>query len=139
VKKTILLQMLLVILAARGLPPDALTPWRTWVTFKHYARLVDEVPDPGVSVQLIHVPSAGESRLFLLRQAVEPCPRGLEPIGGMVCERAFPLQRRRSDWALWSFDLPSFDRFVDLAEQTPAFTELLLMEPLRTAVYWETA
>ncbi len=44
--------MLLSLLANKGLAGEALDPWRGWVTFKEYARLVDEVPDPGISVQL---------------------------------------------------------------------------------------
>ncbi len=39
-----LLPMLLGLLAARGLAPEALDPWRAWVIFKHYARVVDETP-----------------------------------------------------------------------------------------------
>ena len=47
-----LLHMLLALLATRGLMPETLDPWRGWVAFKRYARLVNEVPDPGVSVQI---------------------------------------------------------------------------------------
>jgi hypothetical protein len=48
----ILLEMLLLALAAHGLGPTALDPWRGWVVFKEFARAAAEAPDPGVSVQV---------------------------------------------------------------------------------------
>jgi hypothetical protein len=62
-----LLQLLLTLLATNGLAPEALTPWRSWVLFKQFVRTVDELPDPGVSVQ-ISAPSPEIVRVSLVRQ-----------------------------------------------------------------------
>jgi len=50
----LLLETLVLALAAQGLGPEGLDPWRGWVVFKHFAREVAETPDPGVSVQVTH-------------------------------------------------------------------------------------
>ena len=47
-----LLHTLIVLLAAQGLIPEMVDPWRGWVVFKQFMRQVDETPDPGVSVQI---------------------------------------------------------------------------------------
>ncbi|MGH7357790.1 MAG: hypothetical protein ACREON_02990 [Gemmatimonadaceae bacterium] len=139
-KSGLLLQMLLVALGARGLAPEAMDPWRAWVTFKHYARVVDEVPDPGVSVQLARLPDESQAKLFFLRQMVAVHEERLEPVGGVVCEFTFDAPTSRgSDWALWSFDYPSFARFVDRVEQEPDFQDLIVSRPLRSSVHWESA
>jgi hypothetical protein len=53
-----LLQLLLTLLAAHGLAREALAPWRSWMLFKQFVRTVDELPDPGVSVQITAPSSA---------------------------------------------------------------------------------
>lgn len=80
-----LLPMLLGLLAARGVAPDAMDPWRGSLVFKQYARIMDEVPDPGVSVQLIRHGDETASPVFL-RQVLEQAADRLEPVGGTVCE-----------------------------------------------------
>jgi hypothetical protein len=40
-----LLGLLLTLLAARGLAPEALDPWRAWVVFKEFARASAEDTD----------------------------------------------------------------------------------------------
>lgn len=134
-----LVTALLGILAARGMTADAIDPWRGWIAFKHFARVVAEVPDPGVSVQLL--PQAdGSASLMFLRQVVEGNAEGLEPIGGVVCELRFPAGAvKRRGWEFWSFDHPTFERFVDRVEQHPPFADLVLRRPEWSAVYWEDA
>jgi hypothetical protein len=135
-----LFQMLLTILAGRGLAPEALDPWRAWVAFKQYVRLVDEAPDPGISVQLTRNRRAGALKLLLLRQAVEPVDNWLEPAGGVVVELTFDDQGMSGpDLEFWSFDYGSFERFVDVVEQTPAIADLLTQAPRSSEVYWEDA
>lgn len=135
-----LLAALLGVFAARGLGPEALDPWRGWVAFKHFAREVAEQPDPGVSVQIVSLGDRLPVRLFYLRQVLAPEGSTLEPIGGVACEFWFaPRSRTPPDWDAWSFDSPTFDRFVDLVEQHPLFAELLTTRPLQTAVFWEDA
>ncbi len=117
----ILLQLLLLGLAARGLAPETLDPWRGWVAFKQYARVADEIPDPGVSVQLTRTEDEHTVKVLFVRQEVEWGTDWLEPVGGVVCEFTFPLERARAaDWELWSFD---YLRFVDDKE------DLLLIGP----------
>lgn len=137
---TFLLQMLLTVLASRGLVPDALDPWRGWVAFKQYARLVDEAPDPGVSVQITPDPKQRVVRLYLLRQVVERDEEWLEPCGGVVCEFTFDAtEGPREAWECWSFDASSFERFVDRVELHPQFADLMTHRPVASAVYWEEA
>lgn len=138
-KSAYLVAALLSILAARGLDAETLDPWRGWVAFKQFAREVSEEPDPGVSVQLFHV-ADGEVRLAFVRQVLEPVGDRLEPIGGVVCDFTFALRRRpMRDWRVWSFDYASFNRFVDVVEQHPGVSDLLVTRPLDSAVYWEEA
>lgn len=133
-----LLATLLALLGTRGLAPDALDPWRGWVTFKQFAREVAEHPDPGVSVQLTSLPDRAGIRLYFLRQVLAPEADRLEPVGGVVCEFVFPPRDRAPvDWDAWSFDFPTFERFVDLVEQHPAFAAVLTERPIATDVYWE--
>ncbi len=136
-----LLQLLLALLTTRGLAPETLDPWPGWLEFKRYARLVDEVPDPGVSVQITRSPRRGHVKLFYVRQAVEPDEdHWLEPVGGVICEFTFPAGSvRQSEWELWSFECPTLERFVDRVEQHPDFADLMTRTPLRSAVYWEDA
>ena len=134
-----LLSVLLLTLAAHGLEPDALDPWRGWVAFKEYARAVHEEHDPGVSVQFTRDTEAGHTRLLFLRQAMRTDSEGgLTPVGGVVCEFTFPWSERSvSSWDRWSFDYATFERFVDIVEQEPDFQDLIVTRPLRSAVYWE--
>ena len=135
-----LLQMLLTILAGHGLAPEALDPWRAWVSFKQYVRVVDEVPDPGVSVQLTRDRHAKTVSLILLRQVVEADEDWLGPVGGVVVELTFEeADSSGPDREFWSFDFGSFERFVDVVEQTPALTDRFLRAPVRSAVYWQEA
>jgi len=134
-----LLATLLALLAARGLGPEALDPWRGWVVFKQFAREVAEQPDPGVSVQITS-PSPGDVRLYFLRQILEPRGDRLEPIGGVVCEFSFARHLRPPrDWTAWSFDHPTFETFVDTVEQHAAFADLVTERPVDSGVYWQDA
>jgi hypothetical protein len=132
--------MFLTLLSARGLAREALDPWRAWVVFKQYARCVDETPDPGVSVQITRDQGSAEATLFLIRQVLEPQDHWLEPVGGVVCELTFtdpPATVRSAEF--WTFDTPTFERFVDLVEGDPGFADLIARRPSSSAVYWEEA
>lgn len=136
----VLLAALLGIFAARGLSSDALDPWRSWIAFKQFAREYQEQPDPGLSVQVAPDGDRRPVRLFLVRQILVPKDDRLEPIGGVACEFEFaPRRWTPRAWAEWSFDHPSFDRFVDAVEQYPLFADLLVTRPIRTGVYWQDA
>lgn len=135
-----LLATLMALLAARGLSPETLDPWRSWISFKQFAREVAEVPDHGVSVQITSVGRSDAVRMYFLRQVLSPEGNRLEPVGGVVC--AFTFQARRaptSDWEAWTFDSSTFERFVDLVEQYPPFGRLMNEHPVATSVYWEDA
>ena len=133
----ILLETLLLAIAAHGLAPDALTPWRGWVVFKEYVGSVVESPDPGVSIQVARDDAAGTVSLIFLRQVVEQTGHWLQPIGGVVCEVTFRQGRKRMhEWEAWSFDAPSFERFVDLVEGSTAFQEFAVTKALQSSVYW---
>ena len=135
-----LLQMFLLTLAAHGLAPEALDPWRGWMAFKEFARAVHETPDPGTSVQFTRTPEHGELRLVFLRQAASEDDGWLEPTGGVVCELTFPRAPCiRVEWDHWSFDHSSCDRFVDIVEQEQDFQDLMVARPIRSAVYWAEA
>ncbi len=135
-----LLSMLLGLLSARGLAAEALDSWRAWVVFKHYVRLADEVPDPGVSVQIHRQPSSGEVSLFLVRQVVEEERDRLRPVGGVVCELTFSEPpTAAAEFEAWSFECGTFARFVDLVEQHAGFADLIARRPVRSDVYWEDA
>ncbi len=72
-----------------------------------------------------------------MRQVVEPIGDWLEPVGGVVCEITFRQGvRRMPEWEAWSFEAPSFDRFVDRVEGSAAFQELAVGAPLYSSVYW---
>jgi hypothetical protein len=135
-----LLRVFLLTLAAHGLTPGALDPWRGWLAFKEFARAVHEVPDPGVSVQFTRTTEEGQTRLVFLRQAGDTQDGWLTPVGGVVCEFVFSKARHPVPaWDRWSFDYASFERFVDIVEQEPVFQDLIVTQPLRSAVYWEEA
>ena len=135
-----LLATLFALLASRGLAPEALDPWRGWVTFKQFAREVAELPEQGVSVQISSLGDRGAVRLCFVRQVLAPEGDRLEPVGGVVCEFWFsPRPKPVADWEAWSFDCPTFDRLVDLVEQHPPFADLLSDRPTTSAVYWEDA
>ncbi len=139
-RATALLSMLLGMLAARGLATEGLDSWRAWVVFKQYVRLADEVPDPGVSVQLQGHWASGEARLYLVRQIVEPQGDWLQPVGGVVCELAYAdAPSTAIEFEAWTFDSGTFERFVDLIEQHPGFADRMARRPTRSAVYWEEA
>ncbi len=127
------------LLSTAGLHARTLDPWRGWVVFKQFVRLVDEFPDPGVTVQIDRRRWDGRIRLYYMRQAVRrEDDDWLEPVGGLVCEFTFPRGARRGRSAeLWSFDYPDFERFVDAVEQNPDFADVTVRRPLRSRVYWE--
>lgn len=135
-----LLEILLLALAAHGLGAEALDPWRGWVVFKQYAREAAEVPDPGVSVQVTVDREDETISLVFLRQEVVQEGGWLVPTGGVVCEFVFGLdQRRAMDWEVWSFEAPTFDRFVDLVEEHGTVQDLFVTRPVRSLVYWREA
>ena len=135
-----LVSVFLLTLAAHGLSATTLDPWRGWVAFKEFARSVDETPDPGVSVQFTRPLDDGLPRLIFVRQVVRTEAGRLEPEGGVVCEFTFPrIRRSEPDWQHWSFETSSFERFVDRVELEPMFQDLIVMRPIRSAVYWERA
>ena len=135
-----LLPLFLLTLASHGLEPTTLDPWRGWLAFKEFARAVNEVPDPGVSVQFTRTTERGERCLVFVRQTVHNESGRLTPTGGVVCELDFPPVRHpAASWDRWSFDYSSFDRFVDIVEQEPVFQDLMATRALRSRVYWEPA
>jgi len=139
-RSTYLLAAMLGVLAARGLGPETLDPWRGWMAFKQFAREVAETPDPGVSVQIQPLGHRGPIRLYLLRQVVTLEGKRLEPTGGVVCEFTFaPRRRLPRRWEAWSFESATFERFVDVVEQYPLFADLMVTRPRESAVYWEDA
>jgi hypothetical protein len=104
----ILLETLLLAIAAHGLTPETLTPWRGWILFKEYVRSVAESPDPGVSVQISRDDADKTVSLIFVRQVVEPIDDWLEPIGGVVREITFQLGGKRLlERDVWSFDAPT--------------------------------
>ena len=135
-----LLATFIALLAIRGLAPEHLDPWRGWVTFKEFARQVHEAEDPGVTVQIASAGTELPVRLYFMRQVLVRVDDRLEPVGGVVCELWFaPKARPPVDWEAWSFDSATFERFIDLVEQHPAFADLLTQRPVASSVYWETA
>jgi hypothetical protein len=139
-KSTYLLAAFLGILAARGLGAEGMDPWRGWIAFKQFVRETVEIPDPGISVQITTLARRGPIQMVFLRQdAIERRGR-LYPTGGVVCEFWFaPRHKKPPAFEAWSFESPTFDRFVDLVEQHPLFADLLTTRPLRSWVYWEDA
>jgi hypothetical protein len=135
-----LVSMLVAMLASQGLEPPSMDAWRGWRTFKHFVRVVDEVPDPGVSVQIVKHDAT--TRLLFVRQIIEP--RGaewLEPIGGVVLEFSFedPALETTAELDLWSFDYSDLDQFVDRVEQDAAFAHLAALKAAWSSLYWEQA
>ena len=139
-RSSYLLAAFLGVLTTHGLHAEALDPWRGWVSFKEFARAVDELPDPGVSVQIMPLGDRAPIRLALVRQVLEPIGDRLEPVGGVVCAFTFaPRRHMPAEWRVWSFDSASFERFVDLVEQHAVFSDLLVTKPIASEVYWEDA
>lgn len=139
-RSSTLLPFFLGLLAARGLAPEALDPWRAWIVFKQFARAVAETPDPGVSVQIERRPGSRTARLYYVRQVVAPEEDWLEPAGGVVCELSFSdAPANATPFEAWSFDWRTFERFVDIVEADPGFADLVGRRPVASAVYWEEA
>ena len=139
-QSSVLLAALLSILATRGLDPEALDPWRGWIAFKQFAREAAEQVDHGVTVQIAPAGDRRPIHLFFVRQVLVSDGGRLEPVGGVACELVFaPRRHTPREWREWSFDHPTFERFVDIVEQHPLFADLLLTRPVSTAVYWEEA
>jgi hypothetical protein len=104
----ILLELLLLALAAHGLGSEGLDPWRGWVVFKQFARAVSEAPDPGVSVQITNDEANESVSMVFVRQLVDQVDDWCEPAGGVVCELTFSSGPRRvGDWEAWSFEAAS--------------------------------
>jgi len=133
----VLLKSLVLALAAHGLSPESVTPWRGWLVFKDFVRSEAEAPDPGVSVQIARDDSEGIVSLIFVRQVVEQVDDWLEPVGGVVCEINFAQRKPRfPEFDVWSFDAPDFGRFVDLVESSADVEDLMLTKPLGSSVYW---
>lgn len=135
-----LLMMLLGMLAADGLDASTLDPWPAWRAFKQFARVVDEIPDPGVGVQITRGADSS-TRLFFVRQVLELSGDSwLEPAGGVVCEFSFPgSELMREEIELWSFDHASFNEFVDCVEQHATVADLMVRQAEWSSVHWEDA
>ena len=134
----VLLQVLLVAFAAHGLSPESLDTWRAWMAFREFALAAQETPDSGVSVQITPDPSEGAIRLGFVRQVAESRDDWLHPVGAVVCELTFvSTAAHAAEWDAWSFEYPTFDRFVSAVEEHPAFQELIVRRPLTSAVYWQ--
>ena len=131
---THLLQVLFSLCAAAAVVPDAPAPWDAWKVFKQYIRFVQEVPDPGISVQAFPTGSGGTSLCFL-RQVAEEREDRLEPVGCVVWEVVLPADLE-NEVEVWSFDYFSTDAFVDAVEQDPDLAILLVAEPASASIYW---
>ncbi len=132
-----LLVVLLGLLAARGLQPDALDPWDAWVTFKDFARQVAVEPDHGVSVQVNPAGDRLPVHLCFTQQVLVPEGDRLEPAGAVIVEFVFaPRRRTPLAWHAWSFDHPTFEEFVDAVERNALVADLLVTKPLSSALYW---
>lgn len=139
-KSAYVLAALLSVLAARGLSAETLDPWRGWVAFKQFVRNVDEMPDPGISVQVNVLGDRRRIQLIYLRQLLIARGDRLEPAGGVVCEFWFaPRRGTPPSFEAWTFDSSSFERFVDLVERDPFIEDLFGTRTLASAVYWEDA
>jgi hypothetical protein len=131
-----LLQMLLTLLAVNGVPHDAADAWHGWTTFKQYVRTVDEIPDPGVTVQAQRHADDSTSLIFM-RQVLDDDGERLQPAGGVVLELNYDVHHGEQDeWSVWSFDHSTFDRFVDVVEQNDEFARLMVKRPTWSSVYW---
>ena len=134
-----LLQLLLTLLAAHGLAREALAPWRSWMLFKQFVRTVDELPDPGVSVQ-ITAPSSDVVRVSLVRQVAYRDDDRLVPVGGVVCQLEFPARSKPApDIEFWSFDYRTLEAFFDAVAGEIRFQDLVVRAALRSDVFWEDA
>ena len=132
-----LLQMLLALLALNGVAPEAADPWRGWEPFKQFVRTTDEIPDPGVSVQVLRNADDTTSLVYL-RQLLEPDGDRLEPAGGVVMEFNYNLTRADpGEWEIWTFDHSTLERFIDTVEQHDEFAQLVVKRPAWSAVYWQ--
>jgi hypothetical protein len=139
-RSTYLLAALLGLIASHGMSPETLDPWRGWVTFKQFVRQVNDEPDQGISVQMIPTGDRGPIRLAFVRQVLQRVDDRMEPVGGVVCDFWFEARRQTPpSWEAWSFDSPTFERFVDLVEQHPLINELMVTRPLSSDVYWQEA
>lgn len=138
-RSTHLISLLLALCAAQGVAPQSLNSWNAWKTFKGFARTVNEVPDPGVSVQLA-VRKDGSRSLIFLRQVVESSNDWLEPTGGVVWEFRFrPSSEPRRRIEFWSFGYETFEAFVDAVEQDAGVGRLFAKEAGRARLYWRKA
>jgi hypothetical protein len=136
---TRLLALLLGFCAANGVSPEAPNAWHAWKTFKSFARATAEVPDAGVSIQLVDH-GDGLEHLALVRQVLEGDGKWLRPKGGVVWELTFPKRHPDDvEEVLWSLDYQSFDDFVDAVEQNEHIADLLKADAVAGSVYWESA
>jgi hypothetical protein len=98
-------------------------------------RLVNEVPEPGVSVQYL-VPDAGPPLLVFARQVLEPEGDALEPAGAVAVELELAMDLGELEWDLWSFDFQDFDDFVAAVEADERFAKAASRLPLDAAIKW---
>ena len=134
-----LLTLLLAFCASHGVAPDTPDAWSAWKTFKSFARATAEVPDPGVSVQLVDRDD-GYEHVALVRQVLLGDERWLRPTGAVVWELRFkPSGPVIEEEDIWTFDFRSFDDFVDAVEQHETIAPLLAREVSSGEIYWEAA
>jgi hypothetical protein len=119
-----------------GISPNTKDVWRAWKVFKQFARTVDEIPDPGVSVQ-IYENESGVSVLAFVRQVVEEDEDNLQPAGGLIWEFALNEAELIEPLELWSFDFRTFNDFVDSVEGHPAVSPLLNGPASPGELYWD--
>ena len=134
-----LLTLLLAFCSSHGVSPDTQNAWHAWKTFKSFARATGEVPDPGVTVQLLEHED-GRAHLVLARQTLLGNGEWLDPTGAVVWELTFNSSVvEGTEEEIWSLDFPSFDDFVDAVEQNEMIAPLLTKEASDGKVYWEAA
>ena len=152
------------LLAAEGLPSEALEPWPAWKAFKRFVRepveddriisdaLVqygrEEEADGGHRAYLrfvrefsltdVSTGRATEGDKALTDAQEEPG----SPLTHVICELEFPADALDSEGQtveFWTQDAPSWSAFVDRVEADPGFQRLVNLRPERSAVYAEEA
>jgi hypothetical protein len=132
-----MLTLLQTFCTSQGVTPDTVNTWHAWKTFKAFARAAGDLPDSGVSVQLIEETDETD-RLLFMRQEYADDGNELRPVGGVVWELTFdPGRGDGKELEIWSLDFRSFDDFVDAVEQNDVIAPLLSREATSGMVYWE--
>jgi hypothetical protein len=130
-----LLQALAATYQAQQRDPRTGNLWDSWKCFKLFVRLVNEVPEPGVSVQYL-VPDEGAPLLVFARQVLEPDNDALEPAGAVACEFELSEDLGDLEWDLWSFDFREFDDFVAAVEADDRFIKAVSHPPRDAWIRW---